>query len=209
MTDATRRSYDAVAAQYLSQIGDELVGKPLDRALLQLVAELADGGPVLDVGAGPGHIAAHLAARGAHVIATDLSPTMCTYAGTPAFAADMTALPVRDASVAAIVCVYSVIHLDEPQRRGAYREFARVLRPGGSALVAFHTSDAETPAGGTKSFTTFLGADVDLTFRFLDPTAEAGMLGDAGLPVTARLEREPYPDAEHPSRRAYLLARRA
>lgn len=30
----------------------------------------------------------------------------------------------------------------------------------------------------------------------------------AGFSIEAQLEREPYPDVEYPSRRAYLLARR-
>jgi hypothetical protein len=34
-------------------------------------------------------------------------------------------------------------------------------------------------------------------------------LADAGFVVMVRADREPWPDAEEPSRRSYLLARRA
>ena len=41
---ATRRSDDLVADAYAAAIGDELRGKPFDRALLATVAELAGAG---------------------------------------------------------------------------------------------------------------------------------------------------------------------
>ena len=46
----TRRSYDAVATKYAAAIGDELRHKPLDRALLNLISDLAADGVVLDLG---------------------------------------------------------------------------------------------------------------------------------------------------------------
>ena len=42
----------------------ELTAKPLDRWLLDRVAALAGDGPVVDVGTGPGHVAAYLASAG-------------------------------------------------------------------------------------------------------------------------------------------------
>ncbi|MDX8035824.1 class I SAM-dependent methyltransferase [Lentzea sp. BCCO 10_0856] len=203
----TRRSYDRVAARYASELSGELAGKPLDRALLGVVAELADG-PVLDVGCGPGHVAAYLADR-VPVVGVDLSPQMCAHASVPVCAGDMTALPFRSHSVSALVCLYAVIHLDVAGRAAAYAEFARVLRPGGHALVAFHVRDAETEAGQAKTLTEWWGNEVDLTFRFLDPGVETQALAEAGLTVTARLDRVPDPRAEHPSDRCYLLARAA
>lgn len=200
-----RRSYDLVAARYAAELGDELIGKPLDRALLDVVAELADG-PVIDVGCGPGHVAAHLAQR-VPVVGIDLSPQMCAHAAVPACAGDMTALPIRSRSISALICLYAVIHLDVGQRAEAYAQFARVLRPGGHALVAFHVRDAETRSGQQKTLTEWWGNDVDLTFRFLDPDEETRALAQAGLTVTARLDRAPDPAAEHPSDRCYLLVR--
>jgi ubiquinone/menaquinone biosynthesis C-methylase UbiE len=142
----------------------------------------------------------------------DLSPAMCAVAhrrtALPFGAADTTALPIRSGSVAGLACLYAVIHLDAGQRGAAYREFARVLRPGGYALVAFHTSDAEVPAGGARTLTDWWGHEVRLDFRFLEPAAEAEALVRAGFELAARLDRGPYPGVEHPSERTYLLARR-
>ncbi|WP_433623932.1 class I SAM-dependent methyltransferase [Nocardia sp. CA-120079] len=208
----TRRSYDLVAERYADELGDELRGKPLDRGILAVFAELTNGGVVADIGCGPGHVAAYLAGRGVRTIGMDLSPAMCAVARRTASmavgAADMTALPVRAESLAGVVCLYAVIHLDGRQRAAAYAEFARVLRPGGYALIAFHTSDADFPAGGAKTLTDWWGHQVDLTFRYLDPGAESEALATAGLFPAARLDRAPHPDSEHPSRRSYLLVQR-
>lgn len=204
---SVRRDYDLVAERYAAELGDELAAKPLDRALLDALAELADG-PVLDVGCGPGHVAAHLAAR-VPVVGVDLSPRMCAHASVPVCAGDMTALPFRSNAFSALVCFYAVIHLNAEERAAAYREFARVLRPGGHVLVAFHVRDAETQSGQAKTLTQWWGHDVDLTFRFLDPAAETRALAGAGLVVTARLDRAPDARVEHASDRTYLLARAA
>jgi SAM-dependent methyltransferase len=208
----TRRSYDAVAGRYAAEMADELRSKPLDRALLDAFAELAGDGRVADIGCGPGHVTAYLAGRGADPFGLDLSPMMCAaalQATSLAFAAaDMTALPLRPASLAGLVCLYAVIHLDAAQRLAAYEEFARVLRPGGHALVAFHTSDDDVPVGGSLTMDEWWGQQVALTFRFLDPIGEVALLRDAGLELTARLDRAPYEGAEHASQRCYLLVRR-
>lgn len=201
----SRRSYDTVAARYEQAIGDELAVKPLDRALLAALADQCAGGVVGDLGCGPGHVAAHLSALGTHVVAVDLSPAMCALAGrrgVPAVAGDLVALPLADRSLSGIVCWYTVIHLDPAERTIAYRELARVLRPAGWALIAFHTADARP--GDTRHLTRWWDQPVDLTFRFLDPEAETTAAVYAGLRLTARIDRQPV-DGEHSSTRSYLL----
>ena len=208
---ATRRSYDAVAARYAAEIGGELRHKPLDRALLDMVSELAGSGVVLDLGCGPGHVAAHLAERSL-AVGIDLSEAMVAEARqnrqVPACVGDLAALPVRTQSIAAIVCLYVVIHLDNNDRAAAYANFARVLRGGGHALIAFHVRDADHKAGDAITHHEWWGRPVELTFRFLDPSTEIEALARAGLELVARVDRAPYPDVEHPSERCYLLVRR-
>ena len=207
-----RRSYDAVAGHYAREFGSELDGKPLDRALLGVIAEMAAPGPIADIGCGPGHVAAYLATLGAGVIGVDISPKMCSIANrtgpVPASAGDARELPLAGGSLAAIVCLYTVIHLDTESRAAAYGEFFRVLRPGGQALVGFHVLDDDAQPGAAKNRTEWWGHDVDLTFRFLDPDQELAGMAGAGLAFVARLDRAPYPGVEHPSHRSYLLVRR-
>jgi len=208
----TRRSYDLVADRYSAELSGELAGKPLDRALLVALAELAGGGCIVDVGAGPGHVAAHLASCGTAAIGLDLSPGMCAVGhrdtGLPFAAADMVGLPLSSGAVTGIVCFYALIHLDTPGRASAYREFSRVLGRGGYALVAFHTSDAEVPVGGERARKDWWGYEVDLVFRFLDPATEVKSMAEVGLELVARMDRGPHPDVEHLSQRSYLLVRR-
>jgi SAM-dependent methyltransferase len=212
-TAGTRRSYDAVAERYATEIGDELRGKPLDRALLDAFTELTAGGTVLDIGCGPGHATAYLASRAATAAGVDLSPAMCAVArratALPFAAADMTALPIRAQAVSGILCWYAVIHLDQTERAAAYAEFARVLRPGGHALVAFHTSDADTQPGQARRLTEWWDQRVELTFRFLDAETETAALAKSGLDLVAQLDRAPHPGAEHRSQRSYLLVRQS
>ena len=76
LTDV-RTSYDTVAASYAELLRDHLAGDPYDRAVLALFAELvrgAGGGPVADVGCGPGRLTAHLRELGVDVVGIDLSP---------------------------------------------------------------------------------------------------------------------------------------
>ncbi len=210
--DDRRRSYDAVADRYAAEFGSELDRKPLDRSLLGVIAELAGYGPVADVGCGPGHVAAYLSGLGVTTVGVDISSRMCLSAnrqrGIPSAAGDMTALPLASSSMEAIICFYAVIHLGTAERDAAYSEFARVVRPGGHVLVAFHVSDDESTAGAARARTEWWGHDVALTFRFLDPAEELAAMARAGLGPAARLDRGPYIGAEHPSQRSYLLARR-
>jgi predicted RNA methylase len=66
---ATRDSYDGTAVEYADMVSSDLDGKPLDRALLAVFAELvrADGnGAVADVGCGPGRVTRATAWRRPH-----------------------------------------------------------------------------------------------------------------------------------------------
>ena len=209
--DSVRDSYDGAAAAYAEHLSDELDRKPLDRHLLNRFAEEASGrGLVADVGCGPGHVAAYLAARGVNVIGIDLSPGMIAAASSrhPEIdfrAGDMRRLDLADASLAGAVAFYSIVHFDPAELPPVFAELRRVLAPGGLALVAFHvrTRDGEEVVHVDDLF----GAKVSLDFRFHSPDAVAGALDAAGLHVFERVEREPYEGAEHPSRRCYLLAR--
>jgi ubiquinone/menaquinone biosynthesis C-methylase UbiE len=80
---AVRNAYDTVAVDYADLLRTALAAKPLDRALLAAFAEMvqaAGGGPVADVGCGPGWVTAHLHSLGLDVFGIDLSPAMLAVA---------------------------------------------------------------------------------------------------------------------------------
>lgn len=202
-----RRSYDRVAAHYVEALGDELDRKPLDRALLTMIAEevqAAAGGPLADIGAGPGHVTAFLARLGAPAAALDLSPAMARVArdrfGVAAAAGSLTALPYGNGSLGGAVALYCLIHLDDHAITVAAGELARVIAAGGPLLVAFHTGPE------LRHLDEWWGEPVDLAFRFLEPGPVAAALEGAGFAIEATVQRAPYEaEATH---RTYLLARR-
>jgi ubiquinone/menaquinone biosynthesis C-methylase UbiE len=204
---SVRRSYDAVAGHYAGSFRGELAGKPLDRALLTCLAEQAgDGAPVADLGCGPGHVAAWLAERAVATVGIDLSPAMVAagrkdHPDVEFREGDFLQLPAADGEFAAALAFYSVIHLEPDELGPAFTEIRRVLRPGGSLLVAFHAGSE------VRHRTEWWGHSVDLDFRFLQPAEIAETLERAGLPVEMTMERVSYP-GEIETRRAYLLARR-
>jgi SAM-dependent methyltransferase len=203
----TRESYDELAATYTERIFSELAGKPLDRHLLNRVAEDVRGhGLVADLGCGPGHVARYLHDQGVRMLGIDLSPRMIDSARqrSPDIefrVGDMRTLDLPDGALAGIVAFYSLIHIGEPEMGATLRELRRVLAPGGLLLVAFHIGEE------TVHRDELWGHTVSLDFRFLMPSPLVARLVEAGFVVLERVEREPYPEVEHPSRRCYLLAR--
>jgi SAM-dependent methyltransferase len=211
--DRIAASYDSVAARYAEEIGAEMAHKPVDRAWLRCLAELAGDGIVADVGCGPGHVTAFLAGLGIQTIGVDLSPEMVAVARkhNPDLrfeVGSLLALPVADAAWSGAVCAYSIIHLEADQRPVAFRELARAIGDGGWLLLSFHISGEGLEPGGVRHVDQWWGQEVDLRFHFLSPQAIAAELGSAGFEVMAVTERSPWPQVEAQTHRCHLLARR-
>ena len=205
--DALRRGYATIARAYREQVSGELAGKPLDRGFLDAFAERCAGGPIVDLGCGPGHVAAYLAGRGARVEGLDLSPAMidgarASYPGIAFRVGDMFGLPHADAALAGIVAFYAIVHLRSDELLAPMCELHRVLGPGGLAAIAFHAGT------DTIHVDELFGCATSLNFMLHEPDAVIATLVAAGFTLEARLDREPYPGAEHPTRRTYLLARK-
>jgi ubiquinone/menaquinone biosynthesis C-methylase UbiE len=124
------------------------VGSPLHArsADLQWLLEVAQPRPdqvALDVATGGGHTALALAPHVARVVATDLTPEMLAAArefhlsqgvtNVEYVPADAEALPFADASFDLVTCRIALHHFPDPVR--AVQEMARVLKPGGKALL--------------------------------------------------------------------------
>ncbi|MBV9100675.1 MAG: class I SAM-dependent methyltransferase [Candidatus Dormibacteraeota bacterium] len=211
--ESTAAGYDATAEAYAARYAGELDHKPLDRALLRAFAHEAGATSdpstlmVADVGCGPGHIARFLSRQGLPVCCVDLSPAMCAIArrlnpGAHVHQASMDAIPVPDAAWSGIVAFYALCHVAGSELPVVLREFARVLRPEGMVLVAFHAGDEVRHADE------LLGVPVDLDFHFHTTSKVAELLDDAGFEVTAVMERVAYQPWEVATRRAYIQARK-
>ena len=136
--------FDRIAARYdflnrVLSFGTDIGWRR--RALAR--AGIERGHVVLDVGAGTGDLSFAAAARGARVIAIDLSPgmlAMLARRSTPdqrsrirTLVGNAEALPLPDACVDRIVTGFTVRNVGDLAR--ALAEFRRVLRPGGRAVI--------------------------------------------------------------------------
>jgi len=141
----TRSSYDTDASGYAEKVRGLLGESPYLRASLRLFAELvhgAAGGPVVDVGCGPGYVTSHLHDAGVDAFGIDLSPELIAiarrdYPDCRFEVGTMTDLELAEDSVAGVLAFWSVIHVPDQAVPGVFEQFRRVLRPGDRCSSAF------------------------------------------------------------------------
>ncbi len=202
-------TYDLVAPEYAAEYPDELTAKPFDRRMLAWLADKVAGqGVICDMGCGPGQVAAYLHDLGVNACGVDLSAGMVREAARlhpsiPFAQGDMRSLAgVRADAYGGIAAFYSLIHVARPEIVTALRELHRVLLPGGVLLAAFHLGRE------TIHRDEWWGKAVSIDFLFFEREEMKTWLSEAGFGLEESIERDPYPEVEYPSRRAYLFARK-
>ncbi|MEU4393402.1 class I SAM-dependent methyltransferase [Kribbella sp. NPDC023855] len=204
----TRTSYDTVAGSYADQLRDALADRTYLRAALGVFAErvrAAGGGPVADVGCGPGHVTAHLNELGVDAFGIDLSPGMIDVArrdhpGLRFEVGSMTELHLGDASVAGLLAWWSLIHIPDDEVPTVFAHFHRVLRPGGPLQLGFHVGDIsrlKTEGYGGHPMTVYV--------HRRQPDKVASWLRDAGFEIEAQWLCDP----DDPIPQALIFARRS
>ena len=124
-----------------------------DAALVEeLLAALPSEPTVLDVGCGDGK---RTLSRldGARAVGLDFATRQLELAraNVPRAAlvqGDMVALPLAENAVDGITAYHAVFHVDRDRHGEVYREFARVLKPGGRVLMTVGTGASETVRNG-------------------------------------------------------------
>jgi SAM-dependent methyltransferase len=190
----TRTSYDTVAVSYGDQLRDALAGEPYLRAALTLFADLVragGGGPVADVGCGPGHVTALLHELGVDAFGIDLSPAMIDVArrdhpGLRFEVGSMTDLCLADASAAGLLAFWSLVYIPDDAVPAVLGHFRRVLRPGGPLLLGFHAGD-----GSRLKTQGYGGYPMKVYVHRRQPDRVAAWLRDAGFTVEAQMLLDP------------------
>ncbi|MBB5955594.1 SAM-dependent methyltransferase [Saccharothrix tamanrassetensis] len=189
-----RSSYDTVAASYTDQLRDALADRPYMLSALALFADFvrADGGgPVADVGCGPGYVTAHLRELGLDAFGIDLSPAMVDAArrehpGVRFEVGSMTDLDLADASLAGLLAWWSLIHIPDDAVPSVFAHFRRVLRPGGRLILGFHVGDESRLK--TQGYG---GHPMNVYVHLRPPSRVSGWLRDAGFTVEAETLLDP------------------
>ncbi|HEX2086817.1 MAG TPA: class I SAM-dependent methyltransferase [Solirubrobacteraceae bacterium] len=153
----TERFVPAAGRAWLTGLYDPVVALTMrertfrSRLVRQVLADLRDGGTVVDVGSGTGTLAIALAAArpDARVVGVEPDDAVRERARRKRgseriewLAGTADALPVAGAGADRVVCSLVLHHLPPPVRRAALREVHRVLRPGGR----FHVADWGRPS---------------------------------------------------------------
>jgi SAM-dependent methyltransferase len=203
----TRASYDTVAVSYAAYARAARATEPYRRAALALLADLvtaAGGGPVADVGCGPGHVTALLSELGIDAFGIDLSPAMVAlarqeYPGVRFEVGSMTDLQLAGASVTGLLAFWSLIHVPDDEVPAVFGHFRRVLRPGGPLLLGFHVGD-----GSRLKTEGYGGHPMKVHVHRRPPDRVAAWLRAAGFTIEAQMLVRP--DDSVPG--ALLFARR-
>lgn len=171
-----RDGYDAIAADYADARTEGGRGAELAAALAR---DLPDGALVLDAGCGSGGPATVELAFEHDVVGLDaargqLDHLRRRHPGVRPVLGDLTDLPFPDGAFDALVSTHAVIHVPRERHGDVLREFHRVLRPGGDALVVLGTEawEGRNPDWldtGVEMFWSFHGSE-----RSLELVVDAG-----------------------------------
>ncbi len=200
--------YDVVAREYAEAFTGEHEKKPKDQEILHRFSkEIGERRPVWDFGCGPGQTTTYLKDLGLEISGLDISEKLLEQARTinPEICfrrGDILELEFEDSSIAGIVAFYAIVHFAEEQVAKAFREIFRVLQPGGIFLFTYHIGEE------TIHLSEFLGRVVDLDFTFFRTAFISHCLEEVGFQGIEVIERDPYPEVEYQSRRAYVFARK-
>lgn len=143
--DIVGTGYDRIVDAYLQDRGPEEKSGWLAR----FIADLPQGGHVLDLGCGAGvPVAKTLVQSGFQVTGVDLSPGQIQRARQLVPEAefqvgDMTQVDFPDRAFDGICALYSIIHVPRETHPALYRSIAGWLKPGGLALLCLGAEEWE------------------------------------------------------------------
>ncbi len=189
----TRQAYNLAAQRYHELFHDEMNQKEYDRHLLDRFAQsFTKDSLVCDAGCGPsGHIGRYLFDQGIPVLGVDIADRCVELAreNNPQMRferCDMGALPFAEETFDGMIAYYSIIDTPKSQVDRFFREFQRVLKPGGRLLVA-------VKAGATEGYLKeLLGIKTEIYFALFTQEEIKRYYEDCGFRLEFLEQRNPY-----------------
>lgn len=148
----TVAAYESCALSYAEATKPAL--SPSNERLLRRFAEAVGvGGPVLEVGSGPGWDADFLETLGVAVRRTDVTQAFIRFQRERGKSAELLDLTVADLGgpYAGVVALYVLQHIDRALIDGLLDKISNALRPGGAFLVSLKSGQGDCRDHGTAS----------------------------------------------------------
>lgn len=204
----TRRAYNLAAQKYHELFHNEMKEKAYDRNILDsLAARFTQRALICDAGCGPSaHIGRYLADQGLNVVGVDISDRCVEMAkalnpGMQFKREDIMKLSFDRDVFDGVVSYYSIIHTPKKSIGKIFREFHRVLKPGGYLLVA-------VKAGSDEGYVDELvGIRTEIYFSLFHEKEIKSYFERSGFVVEFLERRNPY-DFEIKSERIFAIGRK-
>jgi SAM-dependent methyltransferase len=204
----TRRAYNLAAQRYHELFHGEMNEKEYDRKLLDgFAGNFNRDSLICDAGCGPsGHIGRYVFDKGIPVLGVDIADRCVELARrhNPAMRferGDMGALAFAEKTFDGIIAYYSIIDTPKDRVGRLFREFHRVLKPGGYLLVA-------VKAGATEGYLTeLLGIETEIYLSLFTLDEIRRYYEDGGFRLELLEQRSPY-DREINAQRIFAVGRK-
>lgn len=205
INEETRAAYNLAADKYHKLFQNEMEEKEFDRQLLDKFAkQFSSSCKILDAGCGPSaHIGRYLFDKGLDVTGVDISDRCIEIAKkvnpTMNFSReDIGQLSFGENSFDGIVSYYSIIDTPKNFVENIFKEFYRVLKPGGKLLVVVKAGDTE----GYES--ELLGIITEIYFTLFREEEIRNYFNSADFEIEYIETRNPY-DFEINNQRIYSI----
>lgn len=202
------KAYDTVAKEYAKIFFNEHEKKPKDQEILNRFSrEIINKKPIWDLGCGSGQTTQYLKNLGVEISGLDISEKMLEQAKIlcPEInfkKGNILKLEFDNNSIGGIISFYSIVHFTKEQVEIAFHEIFRILQPNGLFLFTYHVGK------DTIHIDEFLGKKIDIDFMLFTNAFIYDCLKEIGFDEIEIIEREPYPEVEYKSRRAYVFAKK-
>jgi len=204
----TRRAYNLAAQKYHELFHGEMNEKVYDRDLLDSFARhFQSDSLICDAGCGPsGHIGRYIFKKGIPVLGIDIADRCVELASeyNPAMRfvqGNIGELAFGDETFDGVIAYYSIIDTPKSCMRPLFRDFYRVLKPGGRLLVA-------VKAGASEGYLTeLLGIETEIYFSLFTIDEIRGYYEDEGFDLEMLEQRNLY-DFEINADRIFAVGRK-